>query len=782
MRLRCALLTLAVVALAAGSVRADDELKNQIFVIDDFKGLNTKQSEFSLPKEFGTLVENVRFDEDGAALAKREPISVDGDCGGTEPILGLHRLYQVDGSKVTICNHGDEIEKKEDGDANYTTILNLSTGDRRWQWITWHNIAIGTDGYNQPVKYDGSSASATYVGSLLATDAGSGAGPNGTYTYKVACYTTSYEFTLNQPSNSVTVVDNDITLTMIPICPDSYLGEDITGRRIYRIENGGSTYKLLTNGQIANNSTLTIVDSDADGALGVTMPTTYTERPPLGKHLVVHNNRLWLGNDPVNFPSRLYYGDDGSNDIFLTGKYFDIRPNDGDDITGLFNVLGRLATFKNNTIQKIYTEGDDPDTDWSIGDPVSHIGNQAPYSAVDTPVGVVYLGKSGLYRFDGQNSYLVSDAVTPTVRDISRSNYINVWGEYFKNTYYMAYTAVSTGASVNDRILIYDLAGEMFSIDTFGVNVLESFDSGTDVEALHSGSSTDGNIFSHTDTVTEIVHKVHGDFTGTFDDMRYIPEGIPGGDADDPVLEIAWTEAIDDISATIDSMSGIIDRPDTSGQYISQFLTVGADSFDKIYWNEVTPASGDTVEFRIRSGSTTPDTAAAAWSTILTDSAGSDISGVTASNFMQYRVDMTTDTITSTPNLVKRDNYVVRVTFQASTTGAETAVDLKEDTGWLDLGYPGLMKELKSVHVYYEWPADTAGTLNLTFETFTGETDVFSIDLLEYPDWYKEQFTGGAFPGELFKIKFRESSLNTIKIKKIILFFDVAPPQFYPIT
>ena len=785
MKLKCVLLSAIVAIGIVASAFADDEVKNQILTIDDFKGLNTKQTDISLPKEYSSLLENARFESESGSLVKRDPVKVDADCGGTEAILGLHRLYLNDGTKITICNHADEIKKKDSGDSSYSNILNLTTSDKRWQWITWHNIAIGSDGYNPPVKYDGASASATYIGSLLATDAGSGAGPDGVYLYKVECYTSSFDFTFNQPSNSITVADNDIALTMIPICPSSYGGETMTGRKIYRTTAGGSTYKLLSNGTIADNSTLTLTDSDADGALGATISEADIEKPPLGKFPIVHKNRLWFGNDPGNFPSRLFYGNDGLHDVFISDEYLNIRPNDGDDITGLFNVLGKLTVFKNNSIQKVYTDEppnvSDPDQYWEIGDPLTTLGNQAPYSAASTPKGVMYLGKDGLYNFNGQASFLESDAVKPTIRDIVPSNYATVWSTYYNNAYYMAYTSTASGSSVNDRILNYDFVTGKFSIDTFSVNVLDTFDSGTDVQALYSGSSTDGNVYAHTDTSNEIIHKVHADFTGNWDDMRYIPTGVAGGDSDSPILEIAWRETIDAVSTTIDNTSGIIDRPDVDGTYTSQFLQVNASSFDKLYWNETIPISGGDVEFYIRTGATTPATVSDAWNGPYTNSAGTDISGVTASSFLQYRIDLTTDTITTTPTLLKLSNYVVRIEFATSTTQAETVVDFKADTGWLDFGSPDRIKELKTLIILYDWPADTDGTLEITFENFRGDEDVFEINLNDYPKWYKEQFTGGTFTGEFFKIKIRESSLNKIKIDKIIVGYDVSPFDFLPI-
>lgn len=765
-----------------GSANAQVDSSNNIFEYNDFSGgLNSKLNSLELPKKQGDIVENVRLDEELMSLTKRDQLIIYGEADENEPITGMHRLYLDDGTKVLIVTHGNEIEKATDSTKVFTQILPLTTSDKRWSWATWHNIAIGTDGSNQPVKYDGTSVSATFIGSLLATDKGSGTGPTGSdYKYKVLCYSSSYDATYNQVSNELDMTGNDLTLTMIPLCPDTILGEDTVGREVYRNKTAGSTYYLLSNGIIANNTAVTLTDSDTDAGLtATTYPAgdiTYT--PPNGKYLLIHKNRLWLANDP-DYPSRIYYSEDGLPDTFLSTAYFNVRQSDGDGITFAMNLLGKLTLGKNNTIQKIYTDGDTPSADWAISDPFSFIGCQAPYSAVNTTIGIVYLGNNGIYSFNGQYSELLSDAVTPEIRDILPSNFANVWSAFFKSSYYMTYASLSSGEAVNNRVLILDLLSKGYMTDLINVNVFDVFDSGTDVEALYSGASDSGTVYAHTETVNQVIHKVHADFTGTFDDMRYIPTGIPGGDSESPVLELSHTGTIDEASGTIDAATGIIDRPDTDGTYISQYLTIGASVFEKLYWNEVIPTVGGNVTLNVRAGATTSDCAAATWwHTEFSDSSGSDISSVTADTVTQYRISMETDDITETPNVINQDNFNVRLTFNSVGTAAETSIPINWRSGWLNYGESTKAKTLKKLYAYYDWPDDTAGTLNLTFENYLGDTDTFAIDLLENPDYYINYFTDGAFTGNLIRLTINEDSLIPIKVKKVITTYDVQPQSY----
>jgi len=755
------------------------------YVIEDFSGgLDTKVSEYSLPNNQGDIAENIRYNTKLHSLSKREKVLKYGNTTAAESILGMHRLYLKDGTKVLIVNHGDEIEKGNDATGIFTNILNVSTGNYRWQWLTWNDVAIGTDGYNQPVKYDGSSGSATYLGTCLAKDSGEGDGGNGTYTYKVSFYTPSYEVAFNVSSNTIYVNNNTVNLTMIPIGPDSYGGESVQGRRIYRNKNGGSTWYLLSNGNISNNTDVILNDGDTDAVLtATTYPVTYTAKPPKGKLCVIHYNRLFLANDPANSPSRLYYGDDGSVDYFVpTDYYYDIRPDDGDRITFIKNLKGLLTVGKDNSIQKVYTDGSTPSSDWSVSDPFSNIGCKATYSVQETPVGIIYLGSGGIYRFDGQNVQLISEAVTPEINDISESNLDNCWGQYHKNSYYLSYPSKKSGSSTNNRILYYDLLARAFGIDLWNANCFVTFNSGTDWDSLYSGSSINGTVYSHNPTTNEIRHSKHSDFSGNFTHARYIPTGV-GGDSGSPVIEISRTGTINELSGDIDNLTGTIDRDNLTGNYTSPGLNVGATSYDKLYWNEAFVSSGDDVTFRIRSNTTEAGLTTAAWSSEFTDPSGSDISSLTANTWMQYQFNMTTGDFSHSPTLYKANNYVVRISYLKLGAQAETSIPLHWRSGLLDLGAPGYRKSLKKFQSFH---SGSSGNLTYTFTTldfnqnthkYDEVTDIFTINLADYPYYYSDYFTNGSLSGEFMRMDIQESSIDPLSIDKVILTMDGEPLQ-----
>lgn len=763
----------------ASPVLAQEDLKNQLFVLSDFSGgLSTKISDSSIDKKYARLAENVRLNDPLKSFSKRNQIYLYGTAvTSTEAITSVHRYYLSSGTKKLNITQGNDINVGNDATGAFTSILTLATSDYRWTWVTWHDLAIGGDGYNNNVKYNGTLA--TYLGACAAADNGAGAGPNGTYKYKVTFYTASYEVRFEVASAPVTVTDNDIDLTMIPIGPDTYLGETVTGRKVYRSDAGGAgDYDILTNGTIANNTATTLTDSDDDAACeaGTDYPGgTADWTPPKCKYWVVHKNRLFGAGNPSN-PSALYYTKDSSHDLFEPTDYLNIRLNDGDEITFIKNLLGILRVGKTNSIQSVYTDGDDPDADWSVSDPFSLTGCDAPYSAAVTPLGIMFVSRAreGIYVFNGQSTFLKSEIITPTIQDISNSNLTSVSGEYNNNVYYLSYPSKAVGGSANNRMLVYDLLSDSFVIDTVGLSCLTSFNGGSDGGLLCAGSSLDGKVYTFGLTSQAILHGLHADFTGTFDDMRYIPTGSAiGGDPNNPILELAWDVTINGYGAgTINAATGDVNRPDGSGTYISQVLsTTGAATYDKIYWNEILP-SGTDVTFAIRGGATAVACAAAGWSAEYSNPNGSDVSAVTAYAFTQYRITMSSSDIDYTPNVTKTGGFNTKLTYNTLGTVADTAIGIHWRTGYLDFGYPARTKTLRRLFMFY---AGTNGTLTVTFTNEHGDTDTFEIDLSIYPYYYEESFTTGTFTGKEIQIDITNSDLNPVTIEEIAILEDIEP-------
>ncbi|MFA5715941.1 MAG: hypothetical protein WC998_09380, partial [Candidatus Paceibacterota bacterium] len=418
--------------------------------------------------------------------------------------------------------------------------------------------------------------------------------------------------------------------------------------------------------------------------------------------------------------------------------------------------------------QKVYTDGSEPASDWSISNVFSNIGCKAMYSAQETPIGIIYLGSDGLYKFNGQYSTLLSDSITPEIKDILESNRPNVWAQYHKSVYYLAYPSKETSVAYNNKILLYDLVTNSFSIDILSANCFTTFNSGTDWDTLYFGSSVNGKVYNYTFQAYEINHRRHSDFTGTWTDARYIPTGIPGGDANYPIIEIARTETIDELTGTIDDLTGSIDRDSLTGSYVSQALNTGASKYDKLYWNEQLKSSGDNVTLAVRSASSEAGLTAASWSSEYSDPSGSDISALTAGDWTQYRISLTTDDYDHSPNLL---NYV-RLTYFKEAEVSETSIPMHWESGYLDF-LPGYKKKLNKIQIYY---VGNEGSFTIKFTNSKGDINSFTVNMADNPNFYEGYFDTG-ISDELFKYEIINDDLNTLTIRKIVLSMDILPYQ-----
>ena len=808
-RMKKLLIALAITSqllVSTNLVIAQEIAKNKILTIKDWSGgLATKFDDASTPSKFARIAENLRLGIDLKAITKRSQLFLFGTADATEPITSLHRFYMKNLTKVLLATHGDEIETANDTTGVFAPILALTTPDYRWKWLTWHDLAIGTDGYNQPVKYNGTVA--TYLGTCSGVDSGANAGNGpvaGTYSYKVSFYTATYEVIFNVASAPVVngVGNDDISLTQIPIGPDSYLGEAVVGRKIYRNKLADQTHWFLlsaaSGGTMVGNSVTILTDTDTDAELTVTGypavgATVAQWTPPKGKLSIIHKNRLWIFNSPT-YPSRGYYSKDGSHELFETAtNYFDIRQNDGDEVTFVSNLLGILTVGKTNTIQKIYTNGDDPADDWKTSDPFSSIGCDAMYSAVDTPLGIMYLSKAkgGIYVFNGQSSILKSESVTPVISDILSTNLGSVSGEYNNNVYYMAYASSAIGGSINNRVLVNDVLLNAFTIDTLAINTFCSLTGGSDAGNLIAGASDNGKVYQFASTNKQIIHTLHSDLLGTFTDSRYIPIEV-GGDANSPIIEMSWDCTIDTWTADILAKDGtwdstindinthlataVIDRPDGTGNYISQVInTVGASAYDKIFWNEIL-AAGTDATFAIRHGTNPANCIAAGWSAEYSSAAGSDISGISLTGgdgeYTQYRISLTTADTDYSPYVTTSGGYTVKLTYSTVGTAAETGIALHWQTGWLDFDIPMYQKTLRKISVKHK---GTLGIVTIKITNEFSEQDTFSIDLSVNPEKYEEYITGGGLTGTQFQIDISNNNLEPLIIKEISFDASIEP-------
>ncbi|MEA2036128.1 MAG: hypothetical protein U9O94_01365 [Nanoarchaeota archaeon] len=724
---------------------------DNFYVIDDFSGLlKSHVSAYLMPKNSAVQALNVRGNEKYGTLAKRSKMLLLGS-DASDPIKSLFRHYISDDTKHTIATYSTNVAIVDDSGTN--TLLYASGSDaKRWSFVTYKDFLIGMNGTDNSKKWDGeTTTTADTDGSRTAGDlltdlgapfaelnTGTNLDASSWYQYKISYYDgTNYTYS-NARSNPILTGATvyNIYLTDVPLGPDG-----TTHRYIYRTLGGADRATVVADttfylvGTLSDNSTRvfadTVTDNTADDDSAPTWSTSSggtNVSPPKGKLALINTERLFIANDPsaefqaLGGQSTIYWSEALNPDYFNYNVDYElIRPDDGDDITFIKNVLGVLTIGKTRSINKFYTTASSSSS-WTVSDPFSTDGCVAMYSAVETPLGIIYLGRYSIHRFNGQNSSVISDVVTDKVRDILATNVGEVAGIYHDNRYLMSYTSESSGASNNDRVLILDTVRNSYYMDTKSIDSFANFDSGTDFGTLYSGSSEDdGNIYAHGGAFSRLVYRYKSQLEGgTVDSIRVT------GSEDDPEIILGnddkWSESTD-TWADSGLKTWMIDS--LTGYWSSEVILVNATEYDKIYWNERLKSTGD-VTFAIRSAANTPDTLTATYSSEFSDPSGSDISGETANTYVQIRGTLTSGLYTETPKVFLEDAFVIRMTYKKEGTTGETAINAVWQSGKTDLGAGNLPTRIKELQIYYE---GTEGTLNFKFQNMQGDSYDFDIDL-----------------------------------------------------
>jgi len=792
-----------VYADATGAIGVD-----QFYDIDDFsKGLQSHISPYLIPKGSATVAQNVRFNDRFGNLAKRGTMFQLSACRSTA-VKSLYRYYKSDATKYSIQTSGVYIDTIADGTGACTNLYASASDGKRWNWVTYKDIAIGTNGTDRAKKWDGfSTSTANTDGSRTAGDmvadlgapfaeqnTGSNLDASSWYQYKVAFYDgTTYKFS-NARSNPLLTGSTvrDITLTDIPLGPNG-----TTARVIYRTEGQASRaavvatssfYKVAT---ISDNSTTTYNDAITDATIladpaptWATVSAGINVTPPYAKYALIHKERLFLANDPsgtLSGKSTLYWSD------VLNPQYFNyntdyevIRPDDGDQITVLKNLDATAVVIgKEGTWNKLYTDSASTAL-WNISAPMSFIGCVAPYSAVNSKNGIIYLGRHGIYNFNGQSSELISDVVTDKIRDIMPTNQAEIAGVFYDNQYLMSYTASSTGSSVNDRVLVFDITRNSYAEDTKNIDSWAVWDSGTDFGTLYSGSSTtDGKTYAHAISFDDLIYRYKSQMDAGTVSATYV-----GGSQNEPYLTLGWDKTWTTVTGAWNaqgSSTWLVKA--LSGTWISPATQINATSLDKLYWNEDLGSFGD-ITFAIKTATSSAGLGAASWSSEFSSPTGSDISGLTARDWIQVRATLTSSVYTETPELYLEDSFLFHLTYKRSATTSEGSIASVWTSGWSNLGSGENPNRIKEVHVYYE---GTEGTLTFRMENDKLETTSFDINLATLPtasttDTYFGNATekvyayipliGATLNGRKWRFRITENGTTAWKVNRVVIRLD----------
>lgn len=461
-------------------------------------GMNNLTEDLDLQEKWVEVAQNCRFEEEPGAVDKRTPVTYFNSTtlgAGAYGITGLYRFYTSDGTSVFVCVHDTSAYVNSDSTGAGIAIRTGLTAGKRASFVTYRDILIGSNGFDNMWCYDGSDDVTWELGSCKAVVSASATGSldaSAAYSYQVAITVSGATHICGAISNAVSSgTAKCINLSNIPLGPSG-----ATNRLLYRTEGDADpathgNFKLLAT--LSDNTTVIYTDTIGDGSLGAAVGVV-TDDQPKGAELRIHRERLFVSRDPDN-PNKIYYSDPWLPHFIQQTTnltYMEISPEDGDEIAGIPIQLGTMVCIKKNTIRKLHitsaVSGADPTT-WYADDPIAWNGCPAPWSITQTPYGIVFLGWDHWYLFDGAAANLIIDEFD--TKDILPAGYQDVVGFYHKGIMLAAYADKIIANQFHDRIMRYNFKRKTLSYDLWtGDNI-----SGANCFTAKTGDDETGELY-----------------------------------------------------------------------------------------------------------------------------------------------------------------------------------------------------------------------------------------------------------------------------------------------
>jgi hypothetical protein len=380
-----------------------------------------------------------------------------------------------------------------------------------------NHMFIGNGGVI-PYKYNGTDFTrhGVYPPTTTMSAASNGAGNlAGVYSWKVTWVNSSAVEGDVGPANTftVTATGGQVSLTSIPVAPQSY---GVAGRRIYRTDAGGSTYRRVT--EISDNTTTTYNDNIASSAVGATAPSD-NGVPPKYNANIYHANRVFV-NDAQN-PNFVWYSGLGEPYTYATTNFDLFGDASADLVKGFAIYDNSLVVFCENSQWLWYMESTDP-SDWRKIQIRSSFGSKSPFGAVRYENKVLFpcmqnskfVGfaaisgdsiepSASLLTVSAAGSELQSDRIEPDIFEVQEAFVQNISAVAFKNKIYIAFTYGSSNTT-NNRVYIFD-----YSISNLG-RKQPAWAPYTGIDAAQF-AIYDGKLYYGTSTATGFVYQLETD-------------------------------------------------------------------------------------------------------------------------------------------------------------------------------------------------------------------------------------------------------------------------------
>lgn len=198
-----------------------------------------------------------------------------------------------------------------------------------------------------------------------------------------------------------------------------------------------------------------------DGS-AMTVPTGLTA----AKAVEVFSSYTFLANVTVSattYKSRVYWSALDSISSWDSADFNDVYRDDGQTIVAIKTLADRLVIFKERSIHLAFFTGD-ADVPFRFQKSNSPVGCIAQFSVQEIDNGLVFLSTDGLYFFDGNNSYKISDRISATLQGYNSVQFAQCCSMYQhdKNRYWLAIPGASS--STNSQVIAWDTFNNALSI------------------------------------------------------------------------------------------------------------------------------------------------------------------------------------------------------------------------------------------------------------------------------------------------------------------------------
>jgi len=164
-------------------------------------------------------------------------------------------------------------------------------------------------------------------------------------------------------------------------------------------------------------------------------------------------SRVWWADPPTSLPPSLTWDNDNN--------YWDFKPHDGEEITGIISNFNRLLVFKNTSFHVF-----DP-----VGQTSSNISNSIGCDSHRTIVNIdrftIFFNRKGVYATTGGEPQLISEPVIKFIDAINQDNLGDICAGQRDNRYYHLFIGNVTvnGTNYVNTELVYDIMQNSWTVN-----------------------------------------------------------------------------------------------------------------------------------------------------------------------------------------------------------------------------------------------------------------------------------------------------------------------------